>query len=176
MDSLKLLGYNFGRRISPGEHVKSLRQKYGARSWTIRHLKQAHIKPPTLVRVYCSLIRPAIEYPVSAYHSLLTQEDSEALERLQRMALKNIYGIKVPYQKCLELSGLQRLDGRRSEQLLAFAQRAQENSRFSHWFTRKEASVYGLRKEKKFVEEFASRDRLKNAPLFRMRQLLNDNA
>ena len=153
---LKLLGYNFGRRITPTEHVKALRQKYGARSWVIRHLKQAHIKADTLVRVYSSLIRPAIKYPSSVYHSLLSAENSESIERLQRMALKNVYGI------------------RREESLLAFEKREESSEKFcDHWFKKKEPSTYALRRENKFVEEFALRDRLRNAPIYTMRKILN---
>ena len=127
-----------GRRAGPSEHVKDLRRKYGARAWSLRHLKQAHIPPKTLVRVYCALIRPALEYPSSVYHSLPSNDESESIERLQRMALKIIYGIKVPYQKYLELSGLPRLDERRGELLSAFIARTEQTDRFREaWFKKK---------------------------------------
>ena len=94
---------------------------------------------------------------------------------MQRMALKSIYGLKVPYEKCLELSGLQRLDARREELLKDFARRAEQSERFgSSGFPRKQSSVYRLRREQKYIEEFAARDRLQNAPIFKMRKILNN--
>ena len=73
------------------------------------------------------------------------------------------------------MSGLSRLDKRREELLSGFASKAEQSERFGNvWFSKKEASGYGLRREKKYIEEFANRDRLRNAPIYRMRQILNE--
>ena len=87
-DTLKVVGFTFGRRPGAAEHVKALRRSYGARSWAIRHLKRSGIGQETLVRIYCALIRPVLEYASPAFHTILTQQQSDELERFQRTSLK----------------------------------------------------------------------------------------
>ena len=79
-DELKLLGYNFGRRPRPDIHIREIRRKFGARSWILRILKHASIPEASLTQVYCSLVRPILEYPSNVFHSALTEELSESLE------------------------------------------------------------------------------------------------
>ena len=110
---MKLLGFYLGRRPRSDEHVKQLRRKFGARAWILRILKHAMISNNRLVQVYSSLVRPILEYPSNAFHSMLSGEASESLERLHRNALKSIFGLNVSYEDCLERSGLQQLDVRR---------------------------------------------------------------
>ena len=173
-DELKLLGYHFGRRPRPDVHVRELRRKFGARSWILRILKHSGIPDQSLVEVYCSLVRPVLEYPSNVFHSSLTDELSESIERLQRVALKSFFGLKVSYEDCLQKAGLDRLDKRRSDLMLDFAKKTAESPLYGpSWFPLKEASSYGLRREQKYVQEFAARERLQKAPIYAMRALLN---
>ena len=174
-DTLKSVGYTFGRRPGPGEHLKRARQKYGARAGTLRHLKKIKFEEKTLVRVYCSLIRPVLEYCSNAFHTSLTQEQSDAMERLQRQSLKVIYGYDTPYSECLERSGIERMSERRDRLFRNFAAKSYESSRFGpKWFTSKAPSSYQLRHQPRVVQEFANCDRLANAPIFRMRKIINE--
>ena len=173
-DELKLLGYNFGRRPRPDIHVREIRRKFGARSWILRILKHASIPEQSLTQVYCSLVRPILEYPSNVFHSALTEELSESLERLQRIALKSIYGLDKSYAECLKSSGLQTLRERRQTLLLDFAKKAAASPLYGPlWFPLKEKSGYGLRREEKYKQDFAYRERLQKAPIYAMRTLLN---
>lgn len=173
-DSLKTVGYTFGRRLGPAEHVRDLRRKFAYRTGIIRHLKKIKEDTKTLTQVYTTFLRPLLEYATSAFHSTLSAEQSDALEKLQRTTLKMIYGFDCPYSQCLEKSGLKRLDERREELMIKFTKKAYASSRFGQrWFEKPEEKKYGLRKESKVVEEFANRDRLRNAPIFRMRRIIN---
>ena len=46
--------------------------------------------------------------------------------------------------------------------------------RFEAWFPKKEASNYALRRQDQYKQDFALRDCLKNAPIYRMRNILNE--
>ena len=174
-DELKLLGYYLGRRPRPDVHVREMRRKFGARAWILRILKHASIPEKRLVQVYMSLVRPILEYPSNVFHPSLTDELSESLERLQRVALKSIFGLDKSYNECLKLSGLPRLDQRRSDLLLDFAKKNSASPLYGPlWFPPKEKSGYLLRKEEKFKQEFAARERLQKAPIYAMRALLNN--
>ena len=105
-DQMKIVGYTFGRCPGPLEHVKAVRKSYGARAWMIRHLKRSGIDAPTLVPVYTAMIRPLFDYVAPAYTTMLTGDQEESLERMQRNTLKTIFGYDTPYGQCLERAGI----------------------------------------------------------------------
>ena len=86
------------------DHVNHIVRKASARFWTIIHLKWMGFSKETLVTVYCSLMRPVIEYAAQVYSYQLTGEQSERLEAIQRRAFKIIFGPGVSYRQALELS------------------------------------------------------------------------
>jgi hypothetical protein len=102
---------------------------------------------------------------------MMTAEQIEQIERLQAQSLKIVYGFDLSYQKVLELSGLERLDVRRSAAILKFARKSLEGN-YSHWFPLNEAGGR-TRASLKFREDYARCERLKNSPIFYMRRLLN---
>ena len=112
-----------GGALNQTVHVKEMRRKFGARAWVLRILKHAGIPTSSLIDVYRSLVRPILDHPSNLFHSMLTDEMSQALERLRRVALKSIYGLSMSYADCLRESGLQLLSERRSELLLEFAKK-----------------------------------------------------
>ena len=166
-DTLKTVGFIFDRRPGAAEHIKAMRRKFGTRAGMLRHLKKIGIEEETLVEVYKSFIRPILEYACSAWHTILTKEQDGDIERLQRIALKIIHGLKCSYRVCLECSGLPRLDQRRETLFVNFTKKTYESARFSdEWFPRHQPSKYGLRRNREVTQEFANRDRLLNAPIF----------
>ena len=176
-ENLKLLGYTMGRRPGAEQHIKDIRRKYGARAWILRNLRQADIPDQKLVQVYCALIRPILEYPAVVFHCGLAEESSDSLERLQSASLRTIFGHHTPYAECLKKSGLPTLKDRRQDLLESFTARAAESDRFSStWFPVNEPPPYSLRKTLKFKQDHANRDRLLNAPIFKMRQIMNTKA
>ena len=164
------------RRPNSDAHIRELRKKYGARAWILRHLHQVGIPTNKLVQIYCSLVRPVLEYPAVAFHSGLTGESSDKLERLQSASLRTIFGHKKLYAKCLEKSGLTTLKDRREALLSSFTRKAAASERFSTaWFPINPPPTYPLRRQRKFEQDHATRDRLIHSPIFRMRQILNED-
>ena len=91
-DQLKILGFIFGRRPDVSTHVNYLLGKLRRRLWVIDNLKFAGMKPDSLLRVYFSLIRSVADFACVVYHSMLSQKQADALEKIQRRALKTIFG------------------------------------------------------------------------------------
>lgn len=151
-----------------------LRKKFYSKLCTIRHLQKALLPNETLVKVYTAFIRPVIEYANTAYHCLLTLEQSNSLERLQLQALKMIFGNKISYRKCLEKFRLERLDERRLKAMQKFAQKAMSNPRFSKkWFPLNESTDKNTRSREKYKIFAAKHDRLRDGTLNTMRRYLN---
>ena len=84
-----------------------------------------------LTKIYASFIRPVIEYASVVYDSLLTEEASFRVEDLQSHALRLIYGRKYSYEYCLNASGLERLEERRTKTLNNFAEKNRQKPSFS---------------------------------------------
>ena len=154
--------------------MKSIIKEYASKSWAIRNLKRAKIHKESLVKIYCALLRSTIEYAVPVYSHFLTNEQSNAIERLQMQSLKTIFGFSLSYAECLELAGIERLDARRRNLVLNFTKKAAENPRWDHWFPLAEGCPLDLRRKRIYKEEFAAKDRLCLSPIFAMRRILNE--
>ena len=169
--SLKVLGFHMDHRPSCHTHMEALRGRMRERLWLLRHLGQAGFTQQELHRVYKTVIRPILDYCSVVYHSILTDEQVQIVERLQSQALKLIYGFKASYSEMRDKAEVTTLRARRIEQCDRFAEKSRANPRFRHWFPEKK-SRRGRHKES-FHEFTAQTDRLNNSPLFYFRRRLN---
>ena len=133
-----------------------------------------HATSTVLINVYCSMFRPIIEFFHVVYNSMLSEEIDAQIERVQKMALKIIYGFEYKYEELLEKSGLETLKKRREKAFLKFTFNLIKNERYSAWFPLVEQSNYSLRNTKTYSKEYARTTRLFNSPLFAMRRALNE--
>ena len=124
-----------------------------------------------LKKLYCSLIRSVLEYSSVTYHSMLTKGQENELEKVQKKALRCMYGYNKSYSELLTESGLQPLKSRRET---AAARKASENPIYARWF-KKYPNHTTQRNPKLFLESFARTNRLYNSPLFAMRRALNNS-
>ena len=143
------------------------------RTWSIHNLKRIGLSPSLLIVIYKSLVRPCFDYACVVYHSMLSKRLSELLERQQRRILKIIYGYDLSYEKALERAGIERLDARRSLLRERFVVKLARNDRFSDWFPVNETPVHALRHVAKFVEKPFRTERLRGAPLYSFRRIMN---
>ena len=121
-DQLKLLGFYLGRRPRPDTHVREMRRKFAARVVST-HLKarrhSAEVPSPSLL--LAGETGPGVSIQrLPLYVPMLSEEARESLERLQRVALKAIYGFEVSCEACLERSSLTRLDTRLEQLFIDF--------------------------------------------------------
>ena len=172
-DSLKILGFTFGRRPTVWAHFNEIKKKYVARTHNIRHLRKIGFSAERLCRIFSAMIRPVIEFAAQIYHHMLSDEINGEIERLQRDVLKCIFGFKTPYRVALEKSGLESLEERRKSLALKFALDAEKNPRYSSWFPAHEEYRHNIRDKAKYKEDFALYDRTRNSPVFAMRRMLN---
>ena len=88
-------------------------------------LKYVGVKIEDLIDVYILYIRSLTEYCSVVFHSRLSVEDSDCLERIQKCCLRIILGDNyVSYSAALEMTGLLTLHQRREERCLSFALKA----------------------------------------------------
>ena len=175
-DCLKILGFTMDSKCTAGAQVAVMKKKFAKRVWILRHLKRARIEKEKLIRVYCAFIRPCFDYLCATYHSMLTSTQSMALERMQSVALKTIFGWDVSYRQCLEKANINSLSERRHQMCLNFAKKTEANPRFAHWFPIRRQTDHDLRRTERLQVDFAKHERLRRSPIHFMRRLLNDQA
>ena len=171
-DSLKLLGFTFHRRPNVAAHIEGIKRTFRGRYWLLIHLKQSHFSEAELLKAYTTIVRPIAEYCSPAFHSMMTDAQDEAVEKLQATALRYIYGYGLSYKKMRDMSGLDTLRSRRIAACDKFAQSCLKQDRFQEWFPVNNPTRRS-RHTAAFKEEYARCDRLKNSPLFFFRRRLN---
>ena len=98
-ETLKVVSFTFCRRPIPSAHTAKIYKKVCARMWIIRNLKQAGIPSGKLVQVYYAMICPVMEYASPAFSTLMTSEQKEKLDHLQKTILKVILSFMRPYRE-----------------------------------------------------------------------------
>ena len=175
-DKIKALGMYFTSKPSMEEQVQSVARKFRARFWTLRNLKNSGFTTEELVQVYKTLIRPIADYACAVYHSSLTDEQDETLDKLQNHALKCIFG-PLSGRKLRDLAGVTTLRERRETICDKFASKLVSNPLliFAHWFPLKQSRsrARNTGKQELYQEQKARCDRLKNSPLYYFRRRLN---
>ena len=173
-DRMKVLGFWLDTKMNMSAQVAAIKKKFCSKIWILRHLKRAKITERKLLRIYCAMLLPCFDYGSIVYHSMLTDLQSQELERLQSIALKTVYGWNFSYRSCLEKSGLSTLKSRRHNTCIKFAEKTAANPKFAHWFPLNDNADYDLRRQEKYKISFARHERLRNSPIYFMRRLLNE--
>ena len=174
-ESLKILGFWFGNRPNVHVHLGKMLTKFKSRLWTLRHLQKSGMTQNDLLIVYRTVLRPVLDFAVPAYHTLMTATEREEVEKLQRRALKIVFGIEGTYKEHLEKARLDTLEDRREDIFKKFAIASEKNERYSEeWFPKKEAGRYNLREKNRYIEYPIKTERMRKNPITCMRKLLNN--
>ena len=172
---MKILGFNFSQLPTIEFHLQYMFKKFRKRLWLLRNLKKARADSKDLVDCYCCFLRSVLDYCTNVYHPMLSQGQTDTLEKLQYSALKIIFGYDTDKENLLKLSGLSTLQERRKKLFEAFCLKNYKNERFKQtWFEERDFEGADLRKQKIIVEKFARTSRLYNSPVYAMRRKLND--
>ena len=176
-NELKILGFTFDRRPNANRHVEKLIERFYSRLWTIRFLKRSGIKQDNLLEVYNSVLRSAVEYCSTVYHSMIPASLSDKLERVQRQALKIIYGWNENIDRIMEIKGIETLEERREKTILRFALKNEDKEKFGkRWFKISENTDRGVRAgtRRKYRMPACRTDRMQKNPVSYMTQKLNE--
>jgi hypothetical protein len=118
----KLLGVCLTEDMSWSKNCKEMCIKAYSRLSMLTKLKYVGVSIEDLLDVYKLYIRSVTEYCSVAFHSSLTQANSNTLERIQKTCLKVILSeMYVSYDSALEMCGLQTLFSRREKRCLDFS-------------------------------------------------------
>ena len=171
-DELKMLGFFFSNKPTVQIQIDKLIRKASKRIFVLLNYKKNGVGVDKLKVIYMATIRSVVEHSSNTYHSQLNKGQENQIERLQKRALKIVYGYNLSYEQLLERSGLETMKKRRERLFEKFARKTSKNLKYSHWFPLK-GNTRDTRKTRPYIEERASGDRLYRSPIFAMRRLLN---
>ena len=170
---LKVLGWHFSDRPTADAQIEVLKRRFRERYWVLRHLKHNCFNTEDLIKVYKTMLRPVADYMSEVYHSMITDAQDEAIERLQTHALSCIFGPRISGRRMREMADLTTLRERRIAYCDRFAVRCANSDRFEKWFPLNDRTGRATRNREEYREEYARCDRLANSPVFYMRRRLN---
>ena len=129
-----------------------------------------------LITIYKTFIRSTLEYNSVVFHSSLTSQQEESLERCQSVCLKVILQESfVSYSAALEMLGLQTLKHRREERCIQFSKKSVKHKTNIRMFPLNPVlnGQIQVRAREKYKVNFAHTTAYKNSTIPYCQRLLN---
>ena len=173
----KLLGVWLDENLSWTRNCKEICIKSYSRLSMLTKLKYVGVSKEDLLDIYILYIRSIAEYCSVAFHSSLTVQQTQTLERIQRTCIKVILGdMFIDYNSALEMCGLETLQARREKRCLQFALKCIKhptNNRLFPVNTRKNGHTFIP--SERFLVNFAKTSTYKKSAIPYCQRLLNAN-
>ena len=133
VEKMKLLGVIITNDLKWKENTEYITKKAYSRMWLIRRLKQSGASISALLDIYTKHVRSVVEFASVVWHSSLTQENTTAIERVQKSAFAVILGSRYEsYDGACELLSMKKLSNRRDTLALKFATKASKHPIHKH--------------------------------------------
>ena len=114
VEEVKLVGVWVTTWLDWEKNTSEICRKAYARLTMLTKLKYAGVCQEDLVNIYTLYIRSVLEYCSVLWHSTITAEQSQNIEKVQKTCIKVILGLQYEnYSKAMEVCGLQPLSERR---------------------------------------------------------------
>ena len=139
----------------------------------------ASFSPPIedLKNIYYLFVRSLLEQSATVWHSSLTEENTNDIERVQKSAVRIILGDAYSgYKKSLAKLDMESLKERRKQLCLNFALKCRKNPKTKDMFP-ENSKLHQMvtRNNERFKVNHANTERYKNSAIIYMQNLLNEN-
>ena len=169
----KLLGIWISEDLSWAKNCQEICKKAFSRLSMITKLKYVGVSIEDLLDIYILFIRSVTEYCSVVFHSSLTQEQSDKIEKIQKTSLKIILGDSyISYSAALEMCNLKTLYERRENRCLDFALKSTKHKRLFPLKT--STSDYEVREKEKFHVNFARTSKYQKSAIPYCQRKLNE--
>ena len=174
----KLLGVKVDDNLCWDKNTSSLVRRANGSMRLLHKLVDFGVPLDDLVQIYILYVRSILEQSCQVWHSSLTLENFQDLERFQKNGLKIILQENyISYSNALDTTGLGTLFERRSKLCLKFAKSCLKNPEMKKMFPLNPVE-YGIktRFRNKFRVTHARTERLMTSAIPYMQRLLNQDA
>ena len=175
MDEVKLLGVVIDKDLKWDNNTSYLVKKANKKMRMLHIAAKFTKNREHLIQIYKTFIRSNLEFSSNVWHSSLTKENRQDLERVQKAALKVILNSEYKdYEEALKLTGLQSLDDRREMIGLRFVKNSLKNVNFSKLFPLKKVKhVMNVRNPQKYLINKANTERYRRSAVPYLQRVLN---
>ena len=174
---MKILGTIIDDKLSWDENCSFLIKKVNSRMQLLRSVYSFGATNAEMVHLWTVFCRSVLEQSCIVWHSSLTNENTEDLERTQKTFCKLILRERYKnYEDSLILLNLDSLHQRRQNLCLKFAKSGIKHNNMTDLLP-EESKTHKMqtRNTNKFKVNFANTGRLKDASIIHMQNLLNDD-
>ena len=177
IDSTRLLGTIIQNDLKWDLNTAQIVKKANARMQLLRKVASFGAPTEDLLNIYILFVRSLLEQSATVWHSSLTQDNIDDIERVQKSAFRIILNENyVSYSKALIKLDMDSLNDRREQLCLNFAQKCVKNSKTKSMFPlNMKTHEMDTRYPGKFKVQHANNERLKNSSIIYMQNLLNRN-
>ena len=171
----KLLGLTIQSDLRWQTQINNMISKASRRLYMLSRLRRFGVPADDLASVYIGYVRQVCEYAAPVWHSNITADQSNQIERIQKRACRIILGSKYDsYTETLRQLELQSLEDRRSHLCSQFAKKCVQSERYESWFPLN-PRTHGmhLRRTNKYYVPKCNTNRYKNSAIPFLRDLLN---
>ena len=175
MHETKICGVWLTEDLKWEKNTREITKKAFARMSILTKLKYVGVPSEDLVDIYVLMIRSLTEYCSVVWHSRLTVEQTNKLERIQKICLKVILGDSYTrYSEALDMCSLVSLHQRREDRCLSFARKCLQHPLNKRLFplNQDKHSLHDKSREK-FTVNFARGDAYKNSTIPYLQRRLN---
>ena len=175
LKSTKLLGTIISDDLQWNLNTENLVRKANSRMELLRRVSCFNPPLEDLKVIYFLFVRSVLEQSATVWHSSLTQENSEDIERVQKSAVKLMLGNQyIGYQQSLEKLDMDTLKERREKICLNFALKSRKNVKMKDMFPENERlHAMMIRKPERYKVDHANTERFRKSSVIYMQNLLN---
>ena len=176
VNETRLLGVVISDDLSWKSNTKILVRKANSRMIIIRKLLEFEVKTEDLLTIYILFIRSIIEQSSVVWSSSLTCDEMASFERIQKIALRLIFGPKYGcYENALNLANLPTIENRYHMLLLRFALKCSKNPKTANMFP-PARNIEKTRSHEKYQVPMARKERYFKSAIPTMARLLNEHS
>jgi hypothetical protein len=172
----KVLGVQISSDLKWHTQVSEMLKKANGRLYMLKLLKRFNLPRDDLLTIFTGYVRPLAEYAAPVWHPGLTNNESAALERIQKRAFKIIMGKDYTmYEEVLGLCEMDTLSVRREQLCLKFFESLMRLEHFSDWVPPMRSKVHqrNLRNSIKISIPRCRTERCRKRPMVYMTNLWN---
>ena len=177
VEKSKLLGVVITNDLKWDENTSYLVKKANARMELLRKVASFGTNMEEKRNIYILFIRSILEQSCVVWHSSLTEENEQDLERIQKSAVRIILGRDFSnYEDALIKTNLESLKTRREELCIKFAKKCLRSEKTKDMFpVRIKQHSMEIRDQEKYEVNHANTERMKKSSIPYMQRLLNKN-
>ena len=176
IEETKLLGCVISSDLKFHKNTEYMVKKAYARMTILHKLYSFNIPTEDLITIYKLYIRSLVEQNVAVWSSSITEEESQDIEWVQKVAMKIILKeYYTCYEDSLNITGLEKLKSRQKMLSLNFAKKCLKNEKMASLFPLNPGYNENSRISEKYHVSFAHSSRYKHSAIPALQRLVNED-